>query len=120
MNVKSHLVRELLTAIATNPLLGGLQMTVHMFVVRILRHVHLTEPTTEHFRLVGELIFANVSFVFFKCREAQTTVLAMSNVKDAEIDFRSPSFLVHASVFHHSSMCCVLLATRLTNEAMRI
>lgn len=120
MNVQADFIGEFLIAEAANVFLGRFQMPSHVLVVRVLRHVNVAETTSEHLRIFGELKFAFVSLVVLQTRERQTAVFAVTNVEDAEINFRPSPFLVEASMLRNPSVSRVLLSTSLTNVAMRV
>lgn len=120
VNVQANLIRQLLVAKATNPLLGRLEMTTHVLVIRILRHIQVAEATSEHFRIVNELKLALMSLGVLQARERSTTELAMTNIKDSEVNFRSSPFLVEASVLCNSSVSCVLFTACLTDVTVRV
>lgn len=120
VNIQADLIGQLLVAKAANPLLGRLEMATHVLVIRILRHVQVAEPAPKHLRIVNELKLALMSLGLLQARERPTAELAMTNVKDAEVDFRSFPFLVEASVLCDSSVSCVLFTACLTDVAVRV
>lgn len=118
MNIQSDFIRKFLVAKATNPLLVRLKMTTHVLVVRILRHVNKTEATTEHLRISFELIFAHMSTIVLESFKRQAAKFALTDIVDAEINFRSSPLLVHASVLGNPRVRRVFLPARLTDVPM--
>lgn len=94
MNVQSNLIRQLLVAERAQPLLLGLEMSAHVLVVGVLRHIQEAETAPEHLRVVNELISTLVGFVVFVSFERESAVLAVSHIIDSEVNFRSLSSLV--------------------------
>lgn len=120
MHIETRLVRQLLVAKATNPFLVWLQVTSHVLIVRVLRHVYVAKATAEHFWILAELKLASVRFVLLEAWKRQAAELAVANVKDAEINFGSSTFFVEAWMLGDATVSCVLFTACLTHVTRSI
>lgn len=93
-------------------------MSQDVLVVRVFGNINKTKTATKQLWIVGKLKLTTVRLVFLVGTKRKSTKLAVTHVKDPEINFWSSPFFVQTGVFNNSSVSCILFTTSCTNVAM--